>query len=133
MQGSFTWGKSIDNNSAGVGPDSFGNSLSSLHWYDLKRTKAVSDYNVRRTLSLSTTWELLGPKEPSGAAYWLVGGWELGGILTAHDGLPVTPLIAGDPLNQSSTDPFAFPERLTGPGSDILKWGGSLRRARKID
>jgi hypothetical protein len=37
------------------------------------------------------------------------------GTFTAHDGLPVTPLIAGDPLNQSSTDPFAFLDRLTGP------------------
>jgi hypothetical protein len=126
LQGSFTWGKSIDNSSAGVGADSFGNSLSSLHWYDLRRTKAVSDYNVGRTLSISTTWEVPGPKQSSGAAFWLLGGWELGGIFTAHDGLPVTPLISGDPLNQSSTDPFAFPDRLTGPGCGSLVNPGNV-------
>jgi len=76
---------------------------------------------LRRTLSLSTTWELLGPKEPSGAACWLVGGWVLGGIFTAHDGLPVT---------QSSTDPFAFPERLTGPGSEIPRYKANVRYGR---
>jgi hypothetical protein len=77
-------------------------------------------------LSLSTTWELPGPKEPSGAAYWLLGGWELGGIFTAHDGMPVTPLISGDPLHQNSTDPWAFPNRLTGPGCSSLVNPGNV-------
>lgn len=125
VQGSFTWGKSLDNNSAGVGPDSFQNSLSSLHWYDLRLTKAVSDYNIGRTLSLSTTWQLPGPKE-SDVARWLLGGWEVGGIFTAHDGMPVTPLIAGDPLGQNSTDPFAFPSRLSGPSCSSLVNPGNV-------
>ena len=125
MQGSFTWGKSLDNNSAGVGPDSFQNSIPSLHWYDLRLTKAVSDYNIGRTLSLSTTWELPGPKE-SNLARWLLGGWEVGGILTAHDGMPITPLIAGDPLGQNSTDPWAFPNRLRGPGCGSLVNPGNV-------
>ena len=125
MQGSFTWGKSIDNNSAGVGPDSFQNSIPSLHWYDLRLTKAVSDYNIGRQLSFSTTWELPGPKE-SNLARWLLGGWEVGGILTAHDGMPITPLIAGDPVGQNSTDPWAFPNRLTGPGCGSLVNPGNV-------
>jgi len=125
MQGSFTWGKSLDNNSAGVGPDSFQNSISSLHWYDLRLTKAVSDYNIGRRLSLSTTWQLPGPKQ-SDVARWLLGGWEVGGIFQAHDGMPVTPLIAGDPLGQNSTDPFAFPSRLSGPGCSSLVNPGNV-------
>jgi hypothetical protein len=125
MQGSFTWGKSLDNNSAGVGPDSFQNSIPSLHWYDLRLTKAVSDYNIGRTLSLSTTWELPGPKE-SNLARWVLGGWEVGGIFTAHDGMPVTPLIAGDPLGQNSTDPWAFPSRLSGSGCSSLVNPGNV-------
>lgn len=126
LQGSFTWGKSLDNNSAGVGADSFGNSLSSLHWYDLRLTRAVSDYNVGRTLSISSTWELPGPKDASGFARWALGGWELGGIFTAHDGLPVTPLVAGDPLNQSSSDPFAFPSRVNSPDCSSLVSPGNI-------
>jgi hypothetical protein len=124
MQGSFTWGKSLDNNSAGVGADSFDNSLSSLHWYDLRLTKAVSDYNVGRTLSISTTWQVPGLKESSGATSWLLGGWEVGGIFTAHDGLPVTPLIGYD--YQNSQDPFAFPDRSKGPGCSSLVNPGNV-------
>jgi outer membrane receptor protein involved in Fe transport len=123
MQGSFTWGKSLDNNSAGVGADSFGNSLSSLHWYDYRLTKAVSDYNIGKTLSLSTTWQVPGPKS-SGAASWLLGGWELGGIFTAHDGMPVTPLTGVN--YQNSQDPFAFPDRLTGSGCKSLVNPGNV-------
>jgi hypothetical protein len=123
MQGSFTWGKSLDNNSAGVGADSFGNSLSSLHWYDYRLTKAVSDYNIGKTLSLSTTWQVPGPKS-SGVASWLLGGWELGGIFTAHDGMPVTPLTGVN--YQNSQDPFAFPDRLTGPGCKSLVNPGNV-------
>jgi hypothetical protein len=125
MQGSFTWGKSIDNNSAGVGPDSFQNSIPSLHWYDLRLTKAVSDYNIGRQLSFSTTWELPTPKQ-SDLARWVLGGWEVGGILTAHDGMPITPLIAGDPLGQNSTDPWAFPSRVSGPGCSSLVNPGNV-------
>jgi hypothetical protein len=123
MQGSFTWGKSIDNNSAGVGADSFGNSLSSLHWYDLRLTKAVSDYNVGRTLSLSTTWQVPGPKS-SGVASALLGGWEVGGIFTAHDGLPVTPLTGFQ--YENSQDLFAFPDRLKGAGCNSLVNPGNV-------
>jgi hypothetical protein len=130
LQGSFTWGKSIDNNSAGVGADSFQNSLSSLHWYNLSKTKAVSDYNISRTLSISTTWDVPGPKE--GAAQWLLGGWELGAIVTAHDGMPVTPLV-GDSGFQKSSDPFAFPDRLTGPNCDSLINPGNLQSYIKVE
>src|SRR5260370_24079323 len=123
MQGSFTWGKSLDNNSAGVAADSFGNFLSSLPWYDYRLTKAVSDYNIGKTLSLSTTWQVPGPKS-SGFASALLGGWEVGGIFTAHDGLPVTPLTGVN--YQNSQDPFAFPDRLTGPGCNSLVNPGSV-------
>ena len=56
IQGSFTWGKSIDNNSGVVAGDAFENSISSLDWFDLKRlTRAVSDYSVGRTLVINGT------------------------------------------------------------------------------
>jgi outer membrane receptor protein involved in Fe transport len=132
LQGSFTWGKSIDNNSAGVGADSFQNSLSSLHWYDLRRTRAVSDYNIGRTLSISTTWEVPGFKDSSGPMHFLLGGWELGGIFTAHDGLPVTPLV-GDPGFQQSSDPFAFPDRVKSPNCNSLVNPGNVQNYIKVE
>ena len=38
--------------------------------------------------------------------------------LQGVDGIPFTPLIAGDPLGQKSAATVDFPDRLTGPGCD---------------
>ena len=118
LQGSFTWGKSIDTGSAtGVG-DQFSNSIPSLPWYDLKSFRGLSDFNVGRTLVLSATWELPSPKSLSGPAAWLASGWQLGGIYKANDGVPFTPTFGtdGDPQGLNSSDPWDFPNRLIGPG-----------------
>jgi Carboxypeptidase regulatory-like domain/TonB dependent receptor-like, beta-barrel/TonB-dependent Receptor Plug Domain len=122
LQGSFTWGKSIDTGSAtGIG-DQFSNSIPSLPWYDLKSFRGLSDFNIGRTLVLSATWELPSPKSFSGAAGWLASGWELGGIYKANDGVPFTPTFGtdGDPQGLNSSDPWDFPNRLTGSGCGEL-------------
>jgi len=58
MQGTFTWGRSIDTSSATVAGDAFGNSISSLNWFDMKLTRGLSDFNVGRTLVVNGTWDL---------------------------------------------------------------------------
>jgi len=73
VQGTFTWSKSIDNSSASVAGDTFGNSISSLHWFDLKLSRGLSDFNVGRTFVLNGTWELPAPKSLSAPAQWVVG------------------------------------------------------------
>jgi Carboxypeptidase regulatory-like domain/TonB-dependent Receptor Plug Domain/TonB dependent receptor len=115
VQGSFTWSKSIDDNSGVVAGDTFGNSIPSLHWFDLRLDRAVSDFNVGRTLVLSGTWLVPGRKSLSGPASLLVNGWELGAIFKANDGVPFTTTFGtdGDPQGLNSSDPWAFPNRLT--------------------
>jgi hypothetical protein len=118
MQGTFTWGKSTDTSSATLAGDAFGNSISSLDWFDMKLTRGLSDYNVGRTLVINGTWEVPTAKSFSGPARWLTDGWELGTIFTASDGVPFTPTwgTGGDPSNSNSSDDFAYPNRLRGPG-----------------
>ena len=57
VQGTFTWAKSMDTSSASVAGDSFGNSISSLPWFDLRLNRGLSDFNVGRTLVVNGTWE----------------------------------------------------------------------------
>ena len=118
VQGTFTWGKSIDTSSATLAGDAFGNSISSLDWFDMKLTRGLSDYNVGRSFVLNATWELPSPKSWSGPAKWISEGWQLGTILTLSDGVPFTPTYGtgGDPANTNSSDDFAYPNRLGGPG-----------------
>jgi len=67
MQGTFTWGKSIDTSSATVAGDAFGNSISSLQFFfDPKLSRAPSDFNIGRTLVLNGTWEVPSPKSFTG-------------------------------------------------------------------
>jgi hypothetical protein len=122
FQGSFTWGKSIDNGSGSIAGDTFSNGLSSLPWYDLNSNRALSDFDIRRTVVLSATWQVPGPKSLSGPAAWITSGWELGAIFKANDGVPFTATWGtdGDPQGLGSGDPWAFPNRLTGPDCATL-------------
>lgn len=120
IQGVYTWGKSIDTSSATVAGDAFGNSISSLpNWFDIRLSRALSDFNVTRTFTVNTTWELPMLKSGPKFAQALAGGWQLGAIYTAHDGVPFTPTFgvnSGDVLGLNSSDPWAFPDRLRGSG-----------------
>jgi len=122
VQGTYTWGKSMDTNSATLAGDAFGNSISSLNWFDMKLTRGLSDFNVGRTLVINGTWELPSAKSLSGPVRWLTDGWELGLIFTASDGVPFTPTwgTGGDPAGTLSSDDFAYPDRLGGRGCKNL-------------
>jgi hypothetical protein len=118
LQTSFTWGKSIDEGSSSGFGDSFTNSISSEHWFDLKLSRGLSDFNVGRSLVINVIWDVPAPKFALEPFSWAVRGWELGGIYTVRDGTPFTATFGtdGDPLGLNSTDPWDFPNRLTGSG-----------------
>jgi hypothetical protein len=122
VQGTYTWGKSIDTSSATLAGDAFGNSISSLNYFDLKLTRGLSDFNVGRTLVLNGTWEIPTAKSFTGPARWFTDGWELGLIFTVSDGVPFTATwgTGGDPANTLSSDDFAYPNRLGGAGCTTL-------------
>jgi len=122
VQGTYTWGKSIDTSSATVAGDAFGNSISSLHFFDMKLNRAPSDFNVGRTLVVNGTWDIPTAKSLTGPGRWIADGWELGLILTVSDGVPFTPTwgTGSDPANTLSNDDWAFPNRLGGPGCATL-------------
>ena len=120
VQGSFTWGKSLDNNSGSIAGDTLANSITSLYWFDLSQTRAVSDYNIGRVLVINGRWEIPGSKSANSFLSHLTNGWQVGGIFKVNDGLPITPTFGsgGDPLGENSSDPWDFPNRLSGPGCD---------------
>jgi hypothetical protein len=121
-QGSFTFAKSIDTSSATLVGDAFGNSISSLSWFDLRFNRGLSDFDIRRVLVLNLTWDVPGPKSAPGPLKWASNGWELGFIYKANDGVPFTPTFGtdSDPLGINSTDPYDYPDRLSGGGCATL-------------
>jgi hypothetical protein len=123
LQGSFTWGKSIDNSSSVVAGNAFQNSVSSPDWYDLSLNRAVSDYNIGRTIVINGVWQVPRWKSATGLKNFAANGWELGAILKVNDGPPFTPVwgSGSDPAKTKNSDlTYAYPNRVTGPGCDTL-------------
>ncbi|MGH9512660.1 MAG: TonB-dependent receptor domain-containing protein [Terriglobales bacterium] len=114
FQGSYTFSKSIDTSSSGIAGDTFGNSVSSLPFFDQRLRRGLSDFDVRNVLALNGLWLIPGPKGWNGPAEWATSGWQLGGIFSLSSGLPFTPTIAGDPLGLKSADNYAFPDFVAG-------------------
>ena len=118
VQGSYTWGKSIDNNSGVVAADSLANAIGSPHYFDLSLSRALSDYNIGRVLVINANWQLPTTKSAPAFVAWAANGWEIGGILKVNDGPPFTATwgTGGDPSESGTTDDWAFPNRLGGSG-----------------
>ena len=123
VQGTFTWGRSIDTTSATVAGDAFGNSIASpSFFFDPRASRGLSDFNVARTLVINGLWELPSPKSITGPARFLTEGWQLGVIFTASTGIPFTPTFGtgSDPNGTLSSDDWAYPNRLGGAGCQSL-------------
>jgi len=134
IQGSYTWGKSIDNNSGVVAGDTLANGIGSLHYFDLSLSRGLSDYNIGRVLVVNATWQLPTRKNASPFVGFVANGWELGGILKVNDGPPFTPTFGtgGDPSLSGTGDDWAFPNRLTGSGCQSLVHPGNPNNYIKV-
>ncbi len=116
-QVSYTFAKSIDTGSATIAGDQFGNSVSSLPWFDLRLNRGLSDFDTAQNLSIHFTWDF--PMGASGGRTGvLLSGWQLGGNYQASTGSPFTVVIGGDPLGLNNTDPYDVPDRLMGGSCD---------------
>ena len=90
---SFSYGKSIDNGS-GIRTTA-GDPLTPSNNYDLSLDTGLSAFDFRKRWTTSWIWEVpvgQGRRWMSGGgvADYVLGGWQLGGILTFQDGFPFT-------------------------------------------
>jgi len=114
---SYTWGKSIDASSGSLVGDEYTNSISSPLWFNPRLNRGLSDFDIAQNLEVNYTWEIGTPKWASGSKAWLLGGWQVGGVLEASTGVPFTPGFGGDALGVKSTDPnIDVPNLIAGPG-----------------
>ncbi|MEE8348627.1 MAG: TonB-dependent receptor, partial [Acidobacteriota bacterium] len=90
VQGTYTWGKSIDTSSKqvrNIGESQ--NAVNQLNPLDTAQDRSLSDHDVQHNLSINYTFDLPG-QGLSGPAGHLLGGWQLGGIMTVASGVPLT-------------------------------------------
>lgn len=124
LQVSFTWSKTMDTSSGSTAGDNFAGDLSAvLPAWDLRLDRGLADFNVGRNLVVNGLWRVPTPASFSGPAGWIFRGWQLGGLFTLSDGVPIFPLMGtdGDPLGQLNSAPLDFPNRL--PGCSLTRPG----------
>jgi hypothetical protein len=99
----YTWSRSIDNASAIRNHG--GDTLFPQNSYNIAAEKALSSFHVAHRLTTSTLYELpFGKGKPfldtgSGVVNQLVGGWQLGSIITLQTGFPITVTSGRDQSN----------------------------------
>src|SRR5260221_6126198 len=121
IEGSYTWGKTIDTSSGSLVGDEYSNSIASPLWFNPKINRGLADFNVAHNLEVNYAWEIGAPKWAHGATGWVLNGWEIGGVFEASTGVPFTPGFGGDALGVKSTDPnIDVPNLISGPGCGSL-------------
>ncbi len=102
--GAYTFGKSIDDTS-GVRPGSGDPLFVNNPWVNNAPERARSGFDVRHRWVTSTLYELpfgRGKKflgSAGGFSQAVLGGWQIGSIVTLESGLPVTPFVGRDVSN----------------------------------
>jgi hypothetical protein len=116
IEGSYTFAKDIDSGSGGTAPDQYRNSISTPLWFCAQCIRGLADTDIKNALSINYNWNIPTPDFFSAPAKAILGNWQTGGIFTAQSGTPFTVLVSGDPLGEGNTDPYQYPDRITGPG-----------------
>ena len=108
---SYTFAKSIDDQSSSLGRNEFGNGQArTVDPYNKKLNRGLSDFDVRHNLSFNFVYDLpFGPGQSfatnaKGIKRVLISGWQLSGILTAQTGIPVSPIFTFDQDRDGTTD-----------------------------
>ncbi len=115
-QFSYTFSKCSDTSSAPVTGDTYSNSIAVPLLLSKQYRIGACDFDLRHVAVGTVIWDVPGPK--SGASSYLLGGWELGTIVTATSGSPFTVTYGGggDPLNTGFNGDFSmdFPNLVSG-------------------
>lgn len=121
IEGSYTWGKTIDTSSGSLVGDEYSNSIASPLFFAPQINRGLADFNVAHNLEVNYTWKIGTPKWATGFKQWPLSGWEIGGVFEASTGVPFTPGFGGDALGVKSTDPsIDVPNLVNGPGCGSL-------------
>jgi Carboxypeptidase regulatory-like domain/TonB dependent receptor-like, beta-barrel len=127
VEGSYTWGKCLDSSSSGDIGDPFQNSFTTTMFFLNSSRRGLCDFDIRQNLVINYIWELPTPKSHGLVAEKVLGGWQLGGILTTSSGIATTPFIGGDPLGLVNNDAQDYPNRLPGCNPVNPNWRSNVK------
>lgn len=120
---SYTYSKCDDTSSAPVTGDTYSTSVAVPLLLSKQYRIGACDFDLRHVAVGTVIWDVPGPK--SGVASWLMGGWQLGTIVTATSGSPFTATVGGgnDPLNTGFNGDFSMDLASLVPGCNPIHGG----------
>jgi hypothetical protein len=109
---SYTWSHAIDDGSGTLDDGLSGGGLRDN--YNLAAHRGNSGYDLRHNFVSSGVYDLPFGKSrrylnQGGPLDWVLGGWQLGGILMMRSGRPFSPVVNGDISNTGTTN---YPNRV---------------------
>jgi hypothetical protein len=122
-QVAYTWQKGMSDSIGYYGEGGQAGSQSA-YWQNLYNQRsewAPTYFNVKQNLVGSVVYELPFGRKKKFGSNWnpamdaLIGGWQMGGIYTAHTGFPLTIKMSGDP---SGTGARSFRANVIGTPND---------------
>lgn len=129
LLGSYAYGKSIDNGSGVRTTD--GDPLTPSDNYNLDAERGLSAFDFRQRFTASFLYELpigRGKKVnlANSIANTLIGGWQLGGILTFQDGFPATAFCG--PGNVQNGGGYCKPDAISSEDANLPDGQQSISR-----
>jgi hypothetical protein len=104
LQGSYSWSKCLDTGSNMAFNDPFQNSIPDYFYFDHRLTKGLCDYNISQNGVVSFIYTIPTIGSKTGIESNILGGWQVGAIITAQSGSPFTPVFGGDPYLRAQGD-----------------------------
>lgn len=130
VQGSYTWSHSLDTSSKQIrGPGESSQRYSTQNPLAPHEEKASSNFDAKHVFTLNYMVDLPG-QNMAGAARHVLGGWQLGGIVTLATGVPETLMLgydncrclSGEIFGVSTTD--VRPDLIAGGNANPVLSGG---------
>ena len=103
---SYTWSHNIDNNTQFLDTGLF----NVANHYDRGAERASANIDMTQSFTSSFTWQLPFGKNRAigsnwgGAADAILGGWQVGGLVSLRTGFPFEVTFPGDPQNSGTTN-----------------------------
>jgi len=118
FQASYTFGKSLDDRSGNSGRQEYSNGQArTFDPYNRFLDYGRSDFDVRHNFTANVSYELPFGKDLKGVTGAALAGWQINSIVKLASGIPFTPLVAGDPDRDGSTDNAARADLIGDPNA----------------
>ncbi|MGH9325304.1 MAG: carboxypeptidase regulatory-like domain-containing protein [Terriglobia bacterium] len=104
----YTWEKAMDYSDSIFSGGEFENSIANPYPLDMFYNYGLADYNIPQRFVFSGTWDVPTPSSFRGPVKAVLGGWEVGSIITAEAGDPFSVELTNDQAETQAAPGASF-------------------------